>query len=209
MTRAPDCAPTRLCPSTSNRDTLFSFSALSSFPLFCPRTRPPTKPRLHCPSVDPNLHQAKTSRDQPQVPPAISSPNPTLSVKTKQTLPTPPQNLHLPDLQPGLELGCGREESGSPHSLPTSFPSLLYHIAVFGINHVFMPPQAQCEHRVLLLVPFKLLWRKQKARKVLQRKRGQKENFRKNRDPGGRWLIKTQKEVVRKDPKKRRAARIP
>ena len=108
-----------------------------------------------------------------------------------------------------LELGCGREESGSPHSLPTSFPSLLYHIAVFGINHVFMPPQAQCEYRVFLLVPFKLLWRKQKARKVLQRKRGQKENLSKNRDSGGRWLIKTQKEAVRKDPKKRRAERIP
>ncbi|DAA19760.1 TPA: glutamate receptor, ionotropic, N-methyl D-aspartate 2D [Bos taurus] len=30
-------------------------------------TRPPTKPRLHCPSIDPNLHQAKTSHDQPQI----------------------------------------------------------------------------------------------------------------------------------------------
>lgn len=165
MTRAPDRSPTRLCPSTSNRDSPSSFSTRGSFPLFRPSTRPQRKPRLHCPSVDPNLHQAKTPHPvaphyQPQVPLITCSPKPTLiydlSVKTQQTL----KSLLFPDLQPGLELGCGREGSGSPHSSPTSLPTLLSHIAVFGINHVFMPPQAQCELRVCLLVPLKLLWRK-------------------------------------------------
>lgn len=33
---------------------------------------------------------------------------------------------------------------------------------------------------------------------------GRKENDIENTDPGGRWETKTQKEAVRKDPKKRR-----
>ena len=201
----PDCAPRRLTVTPSPPHPFPT--NLGSFSLFCPRTHPQRKPRLPCPSVDPNLHQAKTSHPfaphyQAQVPPTIYSPSPTFICAPSVITQQPPKSLFFPDLQPGLEMGCGREGSGSSHSLPTSLATLLSHIAVFGINHVFMPPQAKCEIHACLS-PLKLLRRKQKLRKVPQRKRVQKENLSKNRDPRGRREVKTQKEAMRRDELRR------
>lgn len=56
---------------------------------------------------------------------------------------------------------------------------------------------------VFVSAPLKLPWRKQKPRKVPQRKRGRKENCIQNTDPGRRWETKTQKGAVRIDPKKK------
>lgn len=66
-----------------------------------------------------------------------------------------------------------------------------------------MPPQSKCELRACLSHPQTSL-EETETEKSHRGREGRKKNDIENTDPGGRWETKTQKEAVRKDPKKRR-----